>query len=85
MSDTPGTVHDRASRNERRRLRVQQQETAQRRPARLRRIRAGLRWGVLGLVAALGLEAPTRIHRRRLILEEVPAVVQSWRRHGQPE
>jgi len=37
------------------------------------------------VVAALGLEAPTRIHRRRLILEEVSSAVQSWRRHGQPE
>ena len=37
------------------------------------------------VAAALGLMAPTRIHRRRLILEEVPAAVQSWRRHGQPE
>jgi len=55
MPDTPGTVHDRASRNERRRLQAQQKETAQRRRARLRRLRAGLRWGVLGLVATLGL------------------------------
>ena len=37
------------------------------------------------VVAALGLPAPTRIHRRRLILEEVSPAVQSWRRHGQPE
>jgi hypothetical protein len=37
------------------------------------------------VVAALGLQAPTRIHRRRLILEEVSPAVQSWRRHGQPE
>jgi radical SAM-linked protein len=37
------------------------------------------------VVAALGLQAPTRIHRRRLILVEVSPAVQSWRRHGQPE
>ena len=37
------------------------------------------------VVAALGVQAPTRIHRRRLILEEVSPAVQSWRRHGQPE
>jgi radical SAM-linked protein len=37
------------------------------------------------VAAALGLPAPTRIHRRRLILEEVSPAVQSWRRHGQPE
>lgn len=37
------------------------------------------------VAAALGFQAPTRIHRRRLILEEVPPAVQSWRRHGQPE
>jgi radical SAM-linked protein len=36
------------------------------------------------VVAALGLPAPTRIHRRRLILEETSPAVQSWRRHGQP-
>ena len=37
------------------------------------------------VAAALGFPAPTRIHRRRLILEEVSPAVQSWRRHGQPE
>jgi len=37
------------------------------------------------VAAALGLQAPTRTHRRRLILEEVSHAVQSWRRHGQPE
>ena len=37
------------------------------------------------VAAALGFQAPTRIHRRRLILEEVSPAVQSWRRHGQPE
>jgi hypothetical protein len=37
------------------------------------------------VIAALGLQAPTRIHRRRLVLEEVSPAVQSWRRHGQPE
>ena len=37
------------------------------------------------VAAALGLQAPTRIHRRRLILDEVSTAVQSWRRHGQPE
>jgi len=37
------------------------------------------------VVAALGFEAPTRIQRRRLILEEVSPAVQSWRRLGQPE
>jgi len=37
------------------------------------------------VAAALGFPAPTRIHRRRLILEEVSPAVQSWRRQGQPE
>jgi radical SAM-linked protein len=37
------------------------------------------------VAAALGFQAPTRIHRLRLILEEVSPAVQSWRRHGQPE
>ncbi len=37
------------------------------------------------VVAALGFPTPGRIHRRRLILEEVSPAVQSWRRHGQPE
>jgi len=37
------------------------------------------------VAAALGFPAPTRIHRRRLILEEVSPAVQSWRRHGQLE
>ena len=37
------------------------------------------------VAAALGFEAPARIHRRRLVLEEVSPAVQSWRRQGQPE
>jgi len=37
------------------------------------------------VAAALGFQTPTRIHRRRLILEEVSPAVQSWRRSGQPE
>ena len=37
------------------------------------------------VAAALGFEAPARIHRRRLILEEVSPAVQSWRREGEPE
>jgi hypothetical protein len=37
------------------------------------------------VAAALGFQTPTRIHRRRLILEEVSPAVQSWRRQGQPE
>jgi radical SAM-linked protein len=37
------------------------------------------------VAAALGFQTPTRIHRRRLILEEVSPAVQSWRRLGQPE
>ena len=37
------------------------------------------------VAAALGFETPTRIHRRRLIVEEVAPAVQAWRRQGQPE
>jgi len=37
------------------------------------------------VAGALGFQTPTRIHRRRLILEEVAPAVQSWRRSGQPE
>ena len=37
------------------------------------------------VAAALGFQTPTRIHRRRLILEEVSPAVETWRRYGQPE
>ena len=55
MTDAQDTVHDRASRKERRRLGTQQKEAEQRRRARIRRLRKGLRWGFLGLIATSGL------------------------------
>ena len=35
------------------------------------------------VVLALGLPEPTRIHRKRLVMEEVPAVVVAYRRSGE--
>ena len=55
MTDAQHTVHDRASHKERRRLEAQQKEAEQRRRARIKRLRKGLRWGFLGLIAATGL------------------------------
>ena len=55
MTDAQDTVHDRASRKERRRLGAQQKEAEQRRRTRIRRFRKSLRWGLLGLIAATGL------------------------------
>jgi len=37
------------------------------------------------VVAALGLEPPLRVHRRRLYLEETPAAVQAYRRRTERE
>jgi len=54
MTETPEGVEERMSRKERQRLRAQEREAEARNRRRKALLRRGVRWGVLGVIVALG-------------------------------
>ena len=54
MTETPEGVEERMSRKERQRLRAQEREAEERNRRRKALLRRGVRWGVLGVIVALG-------------------------------